>query len=284
LGAIVNDILDHRNGFAAFLDASGKLLAATDPALACGATIGFEGDAAVVEQGGAHYACARVKAPGYREFKLSDGYRNGACAIVGLRLGTSERRQSSYSDSNLRAAGATQQDGLIEAAVFQVGAARYALPAGAVLKAVPIQALMRTPDFGGMTIGVVDIDAGSKSSSLARVVCARRLFNVEYPARHTDGVILVLRPLQGLAPIALRVDDVLTVIAASPQSVHAAPAGLARFGCWVEAFIDCESTGPEGHRTVLVQLLSSDRMRLDLTGGGRSAAGAEPSPVNRVPH
>ncbi len=265
LTAMLHDIVGERPGFAAFVDASGRVLAASDPALAVGEAIGFAGDGAVVEHQQAHYACARVRATGYREFKTSDGYDNGVSAVVGLRLGPSERRRASFSDHELAAlpspAGAARAKA-IEVAVFQVGATRYALPAIAIVEAMPPQAVVRTPSVGGATLGM--LEAGG-DAGLLRVLCARRLFDVGYPARGTDGVVLVLRAPNGTRPVlGLRVDDVLTVLEVPMASVHDAPRGVQSFAAWVTALIDCESESEAGRERALLQLLSHERLLADL--------------------
>lgn len=268
LGAILRDLLGERAGFAAFIDAEDVLLATTDAPLAAQAAAALGGDGAVVELGGAHYACARVLAPGYREFKVDDGYANGVGAIVGLRLGASERRRLNFSDFDLVPSATAKSPGRdrpLEVAVFQVGAMRYALPAAAVLEAMPQQALMRTPSLGGATVGMLDVGGGAQSR-LVRVVCARQLFGVTYPARQSDGVVLVLRPADGGSPqIGLRVDDVLSVLEVGAASVHPAPQGYGGLTSWVVSMIDCVAVGPDGSEPALVQLLSCERLLADVT-------------------
>ncbi len=261
LGAILTDILGERNGFAAFVESSGKIIASTDATMMTGPALAVRDEAQLIEHRGAHYACSRQAAPGYREFKLSDGYDNGVHVIVGLRLGAFERRKLNFGDLEFVAPQPSSRGDSVEMAIFQVGALLYALPATVVAEAIARHNLVRTPSIGGATLGMVEV-----GSRLVRVVCARQLFGVTHEARKTDGVVLVLRPggPDSTLSIGLRVDEVLSVIEASPAMVHPAPPGLKTFSPWVSALIDCQTLGPEGASTTLVQLLSHECMLEDL--------------------
>lgn len=261
LSAILTDILGDRQGFAAFVDARGKIIASTDASTMRGPALTVRDEDQLIEHRGAHYACSRQEAPGYREFKVSDGYDNGVHVIVGLRLGTFERRKLNFGDLEFIAPPPSSRGDSVEMAIFQVGALLYALPATVVTEAIARQNLVRTPSIGGATLGMVEV-----GSRLVRVVCGRRLFGVDHDARDTDGVVLVLRPsgADSTMSIGLRVDEVLAVIEASPAIVHPAPPGLKTFSPWVSALIDCQIIGPQGTTTALVQLLSHERMLEDL--------------------
>jgi chemotaxis signal transduction protein len=269
LGTMLRELIGDRPGFAAFVDAAGNVLvsAGSVPPVVLEPGMGADADGAVVEHEGSHFVCARVRAPGYREFKTVDGYDNGVEVVVGLRLGASERRQSSFSDVDLVAASAGGQQGSVEMAVFQIGAARYALPAADVIESIPLRALARMPSVGGATLGVVEVSTPS-GPRMVRVVCGRKLFGVDYPARSTDGVVVVMRPTGGddRTMMGLRVDDVLSVIDVAPANVHPVPEGLARHNSWLDGLIDCEARAADRRDPALVQLLSRERLVGDLCG------------------
>ena len=94
-----------------------------------------------------------MRAGGYREFKAGDGYDNHVHAMVALRLGTAGTRHADPGDLELAPMPAEGPGSTLEAALFQVGAARYALPAGVVIEAVSAQGLVPTPGAGNGAIG-----------------------------------------------------------------------------------------------------------------------------------
>lgn len=282
--AMLQDLLGERVGFAGFVEAEGRVLAATDAALTAGACRLVPGTAAggasgtpgalgsIVEIDGVHYACVRTRAQGYREFKTSDGYDNHVEAVVGLRLGAANRRRQSLGDVGLE----PQQDSRAarsqELAVFQVGAMRYALPAEAVLEAVSTQGLVRTPGAAGRTLGLLEVEHAGRSR-LVPVVCARRQFDVRHPARASDGIVIVLRSPQcpELPAMGLRVDDVITVLDAPEPRLHPVPEGFPRHSPWVERLFDAQTQGGAG-RSVLVQVLAAARIVADVLATSMSAA------------
>jgi chemotaxis signal transduction protein len=267
--AMLQEILANRVGVAAFVDAGGHLLASSHPELAQGALLGFAGEQALVEHEGTHYACARVRCSGYREFKHSDGYDNGVSAIVALRLGNAERRRTALGEEVMLAPTLPLRRWSQEVAVFQVGAARYALPAEAVLTALAPKNLVRTPSAHPLAVGLMEVADGERTR-LVQVICARRRFGVPYPPRSTDGVVLVLRSPQcpELPAVGLRVDDVLAVISVDRRRLHPAPQGVTQFASWMSGLLDCEvqRLGDGQARTVLLQLLDPRQICAEILG------------------
>jgi chemotaxis signal transduction protein len=258
LQAMLRDVLAGREGFAAFVDAQGRVLASTDPELASAlvGTCAQSGETALVDHAGAHYACAQDRAAGYREFKTSDGYDNGVRTVVGLRLGGSERRGRQLGDSSLQMAAAAGRQQTVEAAVFQVGGSRYALPTHALLLAVSPQGLVRTPGSDGLHLGMVEVPEG-RGTRLVQTLCARRLFGVSYPARAGDGALLVLRhPSRPEAPACtLRVDDVLAVLDVPCELLQPVPRAFARFAPWVSSLFQCLAVSAGQQEQIMVQML-----------------------------
>lgn len=211
--AILDDVLGERAGLAAFVGADGRVIACSAGALAVGAPLAFDGTQAIAEHDGAHHAVAVAEAGGYREFKCEDGYRNHVRAVVALRLGDIERRRAALHERPLKALGGSAGRERRRFALFQTGPGRYALPAAAVLQAVPVDGLVRTPGAVPHAVGLLEVPGADGGTRVIAVFCARSLFGVTRPARAGDGVVLVLaapgepaRPLLGL-----RVDDVLSV-------------------------------------------------------------------------
>lgn len=262
LKAMLNDILGARKGFAAFVDAQGRVLASTDAQLA-GSLLpsGFE-QAEILKQNDTMWACAQSQAEGYREFKVSDGYDNHVRAVVGLSIGGTERRGLRYSDYELLSPNVTRKVRM-EAAVFQVGGGRYALATDSVLEVVSRQRLVRSPGQSGAVIGMLPIDSSAAGGGQAvPVLCARRLLNIDRPARATDGVVLLMRRMQGerLTLFGLRVDDVLSVIEVHEGDLHPVPGGAQGPSAALNGLINCKASNGKETENVLVQLLDSDRL------------------------
>jgi len=266
LSAMLGDILGQRKGFAAFVDASGRILAATDPELARSVTLPSHDAIGLVEAHDATWACSSSSAGGYREFKNSDGYDNQVHAMVGLHVGGTERRGMRYSDYELSTPG-KQRGVKLEAAVFQVGGARYALAADSVLEVLSTQRVVRSPGQATAVVGMLPLNGGPAGDGHAvPVVCARRLFGVARPARSTDGVVLLLKRSRGTqtSVFGLRVDDVLTVIEVPESDLHPVPNGMNGFAQGLKGLIDCRASNGQQTDKVLVQLLDSDRLALAL--------------------
>ena len=262
LGAILRDVLAGRPGVAAFVDSHGQVLAATDPALAAALAARLAGDDGVVDKGGVRYACARVRGQGYREFQTSDGHDLGVHAVVGLRIGISERRRLHLADMDVSALRRNFGSGFgrsaLEAATFQVGSGRYALPIAQVLEAIATEGLVRTPGGAPGVIGMVQATS-AEGSALIPVLCARQLFGVTHPSRVGDGVLLVLAtPGADRQPgLALRVDDVMNVLDIHDEQIHAAPEGIRQFAPWVRGIVECQVQTAQGQEAALVQLVDA---------------------------
>lgn len=268
LGAMLTDILGTRAGHAAFIDAQGRVLAATHPELADKLRpAGTGGAGELLDVDGAMWACASWQAGGYREFKKSDGYDNQVRAVVGLQIGTSERRGLRFSDYELSTPNQLQRGGnrqeKREMAVFQVGSARYALDCDAVLEVVSTQQVVRSPAAASPVVGMLPLAGGPAGDGRAvPVICARRLTGITRAARATDGVVLLLRRGQGAAAsvFGLRVDDVLSVIEVADRDLHPVPAGTGGFAASLKGLVDCRASNGDTTEKVLVQLLDAQRL------------------------
>ena len=260
LQAMLKDVLADRPGVAAFIDANGQVLATTDPALSAALVAGMSRDEELVVCEGVHYACARVKAGGYREFKTTDGYDNGVRALVGLRLGAAERRQSAYSDRQLTSPSSGTHGTAMEVAVFQVGAMRCALPTDSLIEAVSPKGLVRVPLAMAPTMGLLEVQIDGQRR-LVPVTCGRRQLGVSYRPRASDGVVLILRPSLGTTQmVGLWIDDVLAVLDVDRSLVHDAPGGFSAFMPWLLGVIDLETQGTADKEKVLVQLFDAARI------------------------
>ena len=257
--AILRDVLGERNGFAAFLDAEGRVMAVSEAGRALGPATALDGDG-LIEIDGVFHACANLQANGYREFKRADGYRNGMRAVVGLPLGKPEARRLNLGDQDL-ALPVPPGAAVRMMAVFQVGQGRYAMPVRALLEAVSSQGLVQTPERRGAALGLMQVRVGD-TAPLVPVVCARRLFGVEKPARTGDGVVLVLRdPADPARPaLGLRVDDVLTMLDVVDGQMHPVPDSFLNHTPRVDGLLDVQARDRHGTARVLLQSLDPQHL------------------------
>jgi chemotaxis signal transduction protein len=134
---------------ALFVDRQGTVVASTDPARPVGARLELDaallalpnGERAsrVVEHDGQYAVMACGASCGYREFKVSDGYRDDVLAVVFRTFGEVSPRPRRVGQAPLRIvddvrdeSSAGEQD---EYATFVVDGLLFAVPAGAVLEA-----------------------------------------------------------------------------------------------------------------------------------------------------
>lgn len=259
LRTLLADTLGGRAGVAAFVDAEGRVLASTDPALTPLVPLpfmeGLAGHAGIVDHADEHLAVARVRAEGYREFKRGDGYSNGVSAVVALRLGTQERRRRALHETALRPLPLAHRAERRELALFEIGGSRYALPPGSVIQALPPRGLVRSPARQGLFAGLLEVP-GERGSVVVPVLCGRLLMGVRYPAREADGVVLVLpaAPGQTQPAFGLRVDDVTMVTEVGAAHLQPVPLELRGHAEQV-ACVARLASGADGEGSALVQVM-----------------------------
>ena len=260
-GAMLADVLSGSGGIAAFVDATGQVLACSDEAWKPGDRFPMM-QPGLHEHQGRQYAVAAVRGGGYREFKRSDGYDNGVQAVVALRLGGAERRRVAHHEVMLQSLPQGPRAPTQEYALFHVGAGRYAMPAAAVIEARPRDGLVAAPVGTRHVIGLLEVPEG-RGSRVVPVLCARQIFGVDYPARSADGVVLVLaapggagEPLRALA--GLLVDHVSTVLDVAEEHLQPAPAGLRQHAPALQGLLRVAGRAGDGATaTVLVQLMDA---------------------------
>lgn len=86
----VLDVLDVRDGIAAFVGADGRFIASTDASQAPAMALNMDARQSIVEYQSSNRAPASAQAVGYREFNAGGGYQHGVNAVVPLRLGALE--------------------------------------------------------------------------------------------------------------------------------------------------------------------------------------------------
>lgn len=275
---MLEDILGERTGFAAFVEDESTVIASARQAAVDRSLIEVPGGQGVVAHEGTHYVCARIRAPGYREFKTSDGYDNRLSAVVALRLGTNEQRRLNLSDQPLANADLVDRSEAMEVAVFQVGTMRFALPASVLVEAVAKTEIVRTPNADPSKLGLVDARSPG-GNQIVPVICARQQFGVLYQPRPSDGVVLVLRnPQRNELPLmGLRVDDLLAVADIDRRDLQESPRGFHSFAPWVRGLLTMQVNTEHGKEPVLVQWLDVDWLTSLVQPAGVKAEKSAPS-------
>ena len=285
LPAMLQAVLGTQAGIAAFVDAAGHVLCATDASLQPGSPLALANGDAVAHHAGSTYAVARVDGAGYREFKCSDGYDNGVRAVFALRLGNQERRREALHDSPVLALPPATRSRARAFALFHIGAGRFALPAECVLEARPREGLVRAPLPLAHAAGLLEVP-GPQGSRVIPVLCGRSMFGVHYAPRPTDGVVLVLAlpeapdvPLMGL-----RVDDVLSVADVGAEHQQPAPAGVRQHAPLLCGLLQLalHKPGATERSEVLAQRLD-ERLLVGLAGMAGLEAATETAPDSAAP-
>ena len=285
LPAMLQAVLGTQAGIAAFVDAAGHVLCATDASLQPGSPLALANGDAVAHHAGSTYAVARVDGAGYREFKCSDGYDNGVRAVFALRLGNQERRREALHDSPVLALPPATRSRARAFALFHIGAGRFALPAECVLEARPREGLVRAPLPLAHAAGLLEVP-GPQGSRVIPVLCGRSMFGVHYAPRPTDGVVLVLAlpeapdvPLMGL-----RVDDVLSVADVGAEHQQPAPAGVRQHAPLLCGLLQLalHKPGASERSEVLAQRLD-ERLLVGLAGMAGLEAATETAPDSAAP-
>ncbi len=138
---------DKRNVSAFFIDRQGRIISSTDPSRPAGTTLAIEPGLLALENGSSvshivvhdgHYAIMGCSVShGYREFKVSDGYRDDVLAVVFSQLGEVKDRRSAVDRNASNLVEDPSSTGGREYATFFSGGALLALPAEHVLEALP---------------------------------------------------------------------------------------------------------------------------------------------------
>jgi chemotaxis signal transduction protein len=260
---MLTDLISAQPGaLAAFVDGAGRVVAASDERFAPGAEFPLAADGSIVEYEGCRYACARVQAHGYREFKVQDGYRNGVSAVVAVRLGLAQGAARTPLEA-LPAPSAVVESGAIDIAAFRLGDHCFALRASAVLDAVPAAHLVRVRQAAPDVLGLLDLQ-GAGGPMAIEVVDGRGLTGQHDPVSTDEllrGVVIVLQQDGRGRAWGLWVDDLLWVAEFEEARLQPPPPALKVHAPLVEALISLDDGSSGGlARGPLVKLLSAERL------------------------
>ena len=173
-GAMLRDgLADKRNSSAFFVDRHGKILSSTDPARTVGSLLELDagllalpnGSATsrVVIRDGRYAIMGCTVSSGYREFKVSDGYRDDVIAVVFESFGAvREGKASRHADTRIENSHGDLQGR--EFATFLVDGLLFALDVGHVLEARPAEEIFGASMVGpARSIGMLRLHAGMEA-------------------------------------------------------------------------------------------------------------------------
>jgi chemotaxis signal transduction protein len=195
---------DKQDVHALFVDRAGKVIASTDPSRPVGALLDIDSALLRLAKGASasrivlhdgHYAIVGCSASsGYREFKVSDGYREDVIAVVYDLFGEVRERGAvvSRADTVLEAepgAGATQ-----EFASFFIDGMLFALPAASVLEALPASEIAPV-SIGGRAerIGVLSQQRVGESRRFVWVFDLRHLMRGKPSEIRNSSQVIIVR-------------------------------------------------------------------------------------------
>jgi chemotaxis signal transduction protein len=238
-----------------FLDAQARVLATTSADHPILATLDVELDLRQVTEkpfvlalgGKAWLACIRRTA-GYREFRVSDGYKEQVFCLVLLPM-EEQRRQSALHASQEWAHAERGNLGVV-----RCGALRFALPADSVVSAVFRPRVSQLPQRG-YVVGAMEARIEGKSV-MVNVVDMRVLVGEERGPVHA---VVIVR--SGAQQLALVVDEILYVIPHHDEGRHPVPEAIHRTAPWITHIID--SAAGLIFQADLDRLLGSSRSTLE---------------------
>lgn len=223
--AMLDDVLGGRAGYAAFVDRHGYVISSTDERWPNGSTLLTGASSGVVAQEGISYAQAVAATPGYREFKVEDGYDNGVRVVVALRLGQREQGGEGPG-AGLFGLPTREPQQRREFALVRLGPSPFALPAGDVVEALPARNLVVMPNRSALHAGMMEVPT-REGPRVVQVLSGRAMVGLEQPVRTSESVVVVVRPQGATLPTCgLLVDELLAVVEVGPEHRQPIPAGL----------------------------------------------------------
>ncbi|OWW19452.1 chemotaxis protein CheW [Noviherbaspirillum denitrificans] len=176
---------DKQNISALFIDRNGRIISSTDPSRPVGAQLDIDPELLRLENGTSasrivlhdgHYAIMGVSVSnGYREFKVSDGYKEDVIAVVYQLFGEVREQAGTRIADAVIENGAAAEGGR-EYATFFIDGMLFAMPAAAVLEALPASEISPV-SMGGRAerIGVLAQQRVGESSNFVWVFDLRHL-------------------------------------------------------------------------------------------------------------
>jgi chemotaxis signal transduction protein len=237
LAAILNGAIEARPGAQAyFLERSGRIIASTDPNRPVGALLALDADLLALAKGdcatrvtvwdGQYQALACSVSSGYREFKVSDGYRADVLAVVAAPLGPVVPGAGRAGPAEAADWDSAQPPGGgLEHASFYLGGQLLAVPALHALEALPAEGLAAAPQGGHPArIGILPPQGQDGQARFHWVYDLGTLLQGQPSARRAHQQVVVLR--QGEQRLGVLVDELHGVPEFQPQDLMPSPFGM----------------------------------------------------------
>ncbi len=228
--AMLHDALKAKEDtFAVFADCSGKVISSTLESLQPGGRINLPADLLAVESGtsrseilvyeGNYYAVGCGASSGYREYKISDGYRNDVLALVFEKLADyDETNKKETADISIEQADVNLMDNQehIKLVTFAVAGQLFALEQSAVLEAIDAGGIVSLPGQNSLLKGAV-----LYNQKYVAVVDTHRLLGRQNELTEASH-LLVIKPTPGTM-LALEADELNNVLEVNQNDLKAVP-------------------------------------------------------------
>jgi chemotaxis signal transduction protein len=215
-----------------FVDRSGRIVASTDARRPAGSKLEIDIDlkqiaagsshSKIVEHDGQYAVMGCSSSSGYREFKVSDGYKDDVLAIVYDPIGPLRKISPGSARIDTAIESESQGAGHEEYAIFIANGVLYALPARNVLVSVTAKRLTSVPMSSNKAcIGLLDLQHKGNQVKPAWVFDLNRI--VHGPADRTiNGSQILLIENSGRS-MGLLVDDLHDVREFSSEQIIPSP-------------------------------------------------------------
>lgn len=250
--AMLRGALGDKEGVTAlFIDRSGRVIASTDPTRPTGARLELDPALLKLDNGSSasrivlhddHYAIMGCTvSSGYREFKVSDGYREDVIAVVFDHFGEVRERSAINRTDTAIDIDPGAEPGL-EYATFFIDGMLFGIPAEHVLEALPASAVSPVSMGGrGERIGVLSQQRVGEGRSFVWVFDLRHLMRGA-PAT-IDGSSQVVIVRHGGQDIGLLVDELHGVPEFQPAHIVPTPFAARADGLLVKQVIQANGGG-----------------------------------------
>lgn len=198
-------LVNHQDGGALFIDRDGRVVASTEGGPAVGSTVRLapemlqlaagRSSSRIVVHAGQYVVVACSANSGYREFKVSDGYRDDVLAVVFEPLGAEQQGRSPADDgAALQIEPDADLDAGEEYATFFIDGQLHALPASHVLQASPGTEIVRVSlDRAAWRLGTLPLRSNGQTERYVWVHDLIGLARGSATPRPADQQVIVVR-------------------------------------------------------------------------------------------
>jgi chemotaxis signal transduction protein len=230
---LLGGIAEKKNATAFYVNRAGRVLASTDPSRPVGSRLDLSADLLALPNGESRsralvhdnqYAIVGCSASnGYREFKVSDGYKEDVLGVCFESFGAvrSDADDIVHRACSVLQSGANLAQG-VEVATFFVDAGLYALPAEAVVEALPGHAV--SPVSAGKLpwrVGTLARRSNGGVTGFVWVFDLGHMLRGRPSERGQDSQVIVIR--HGGVEVGLLVNELHGVPAFPPHEITELP-------------------------------------------------------------